>query len=302
LGSGNYKHGAIETLPHSNAYICGTQQIDPYLLSPTTYNSWTTLTDATNQVYFPGYGLAIVGNPNSRNIPTLYNSSFLKAFRSKIYFMDYNVNRRIGRNSYLNASIILDGNFTSQSFYELKDHAKVYANNHVFISNTFTLSNYDANIYYNAPYNGSYINTFQTTNRDNFYYINFVDSFSTFVPHYFEIATWIFQDNVPIFLYNNDLNNFTQKFVNTINPNYVFNQATNTVNLSGMVFSNGYYNTLKNTPPLNDSYNLLNYVDPNNLPPYDYSGLYTLTSPIDNLSSYTLNYYSYGGQSIKPKN
>lgn len=292
LGSANYAYGAVLAWPKSNVYICGSYQTDPYLLTPTNWGKWNLLKGAEDQNYYPGYGLAIVGNSTTQSTPTLFSTAFLKAWRSNIYVMDYDVNRKIGRDSYLNASIILDGKFSSQSFYELKDHSKIFANTHIFITNNFSLSNYNANVYEKSLYNGKYINVFQNTNRGNFYYFNFLESFSTFYPEYFTLAQWTFKNSDQVLLYQLDKNVFSSKLINQEDSKYIFNTQTRTICVSGMIFQNYQKNILRSAMPLNDSSYLYNYKEPNELPSYDLTGLYTLTSPIDQISTYTLNFYS----------
>lgn len=294
LNSGYYKYGAILAWPKSTVYVCGKTQIDPYLLTPARWNLWQNLPTAENQSYYPGYGLAIVGNPTSQTLPTLFDNGFIQAWKSKIYFMDFQVNRRIGRYSFLNASIILDGRFSANSFYYLRQQSKIYNNNHVFKTTTFSLSNLNANIYNYAP-NGSnqYINQFQSTNRDNFYYVYFEDSTSTLTPHYFEINNWEFRDSVE--LVNSPVNfntNFTAKLVNNDKSFYLFNTTTKTVNLSGLVYDLYKKNSLQAAPPLNDNLYLYNYIDPSELPLFSTSGLYQLSSPVSPGVFFTLNYYS----------
>jgi hypothetical protein len=293
LGSAYYPYGAIYAWPKATVYVCGVNQIDPYLLSIFNWNDWVNVPGAKNQNYFPGYGIAVVGNPDSRNLPTLI-PSFFKTWRSEIFFMDYNINRRIGFNSYLNASIILDGNFSSQQFYELKDHSKIYSNNYIFKTNNFTLSNYNANIFQNNDhmYNGSYKNVILNTNRDNFYYVNMTESFAKFEPHYFEIIQWSFDDSLEPLTYSNDKTHFTAKFVTNNNPNYIFFPDTQTITLSGMLFGDFYKNTLADAWPLNDKQKIYNYIDPTELPSYDTDGLYSLTSPIDGVTRYSLAFYA----------
>jgi hypothetical protein len=292
LGASNYEHGAVLAWPKSNVYICGTQQTDPYLLTPANWGKWTLLKGAVDQNYYPGYGLAIVGNSTTQSIPTLFSTAFLKAWRSNIYVMDYDVNRKIGRDSYLNASLILDGKFSSQSFYELKDHAKVFANTHIFITNNFSLSNYNANVYDRSQYNGKYINVFQNTNRGNFYYFNFLESFSTFYPEYFTLAQWTFKNSEQVLLYQLDKNIFSSKLISQQDPKYIFNTTTKTICVSGILFQDYQKNILHQAMPLNDSFNLYEYKEPNELPSYNLAGIYSLISPIDEISTYTLNFYT----------
>lgn len=292
LGLGNYAYGAILAWPKSTIYVCGENQIDPYLLSPSRWNNWNLLQTATNQNYFPGYGLAIVGNSTTGSTPTFFSNAFINAWRSKIYFMDFQNNRRIGRFTFHNASIILDGKFTANSFYSLKDHAKIYANNHVFRSNNFYLSNLNCT-YFTSPNSYPYLNTFQTQNRDNFYYLNFEESNSTFIPHNFEFNFWRFKESDGMEEFPANGIAFTSKLVNTQNPKYIF--ETNNINLSGMVYGDFQKNSLKvtNLPvfSLNDNTKLFNYIDPNQLGYYNLSGLYLLSTPIANGFDFVLSYY-----------
>lgn len=293
LGLGNYRYGALLAWPKSTIYVCGEPQTDPYLLNPARWNNWNLLPTATDQNYFPGYGLAIVGNPTTGSNPTFFSDSFIQAWRSRIFFMDFQVNRRIGRYSYHNCSIILDGKFTSNSFYSLKDHSKIYASNQVFRSNNFYLSNLNCT-YFETPDDYPFINNFSSTNRDNFYYLNFQESNSFFIPHNLPLNQWTFKDNVDVLTLPISGICFTSKLVSEQNPNYIF--ESNNINLSGMVFGNFQKNSLGVTnlaiESLNDNKSFYKYIDPNNLSYYSLSGLYYLSTPITNGVNYTLNYYS----------
>jgi hypothetical protein len=291
LNNGNYAYGAILAWPNSTVYICGEPQIDPWLLSPSRWDSWISLPTAKNQVYYPGYGLALVGNKSNKFNPTFFSDSFIQAWRSRIFFMDFNVNRRIGRYAYHNASIILDGKFTSNSFYSFKDHAKIYATNHVFKTQFFGLSNLECTYYTDNNY--PFINVFENLNKDNFYYLNFKESNSTFIPNYFQINEWMFDDadeilSLPI----NDKTNFTEKLVNQQNTKYIFDEDTKTINLSGMVFANFQKNSIQTALPLNDNLYLYDYINPSNLTNYNINGLYKIKSPINQNEIFDLNFYS----------
>jgi hypothetical protein len=293
LGLGNYQYGAILAWPKSTIYVCGENQIDPYLLSPSRWNNWNTLPTATNQNYFPGYGLAIVGNSTTSTNPTFFSDAFIQAWRSRIYFMDFQANRRVGRYAYHNSSIILDGKFTANSFYALKDHSKIYASNHVFRTANFYLSNLNCT-YFTSPDDLPYINTFSVNNRDNFYYLDFQESNSFFIPHNLPLNHWTFKDNVDVLGLPISGICFTSKLINDQNPNYIFETAN--INLSGMVFGDFQKNSLGVTnlaiTNLNSNALFYNYIDPNNLGYYSLSGLYYLSTPITNGVNYTLNYYS----------
>lgn len=293
LGVANYAYGAVLAWPKSTVYIRGTEQIDPHLLSPSRWNQWTTVPGAKTQTYYPGYGLAIVGNPTNENRPTLFSNSFIQAWKSKVFIIDYDTNRRIGKDCQLNASVILNGNFSSRSFFGLKDQAKVQVNNFLFRTNTFRLSNYQANIYNKTPNSGGqYINVFENFNRDNFYYIFFDENNSTFEPKYFNVLTWSFDDSLePVILSVNNGNNFTAHFTApTQNPKYIFEPSTRTINLTEFVFGAYQKNSLQDSP-LNSVSRLFDYIDPNDLTLFNTNGLYNLNSPINPAFSYNLTFY-----------
>jgi len=293
LGSANYAYGAVLAWPKSSVYIRGTEQIDPYLLSSSRWDQWNLVPGAKSQAYFPGYGLAIVGNPTNENKPTLFSDSFIQAWKSKIFIMDYDYNRRIGKDSQLNASIILNGYFSSKSFFSLKDQAKIQTNNHLFKTNTFKLSNYQANIYDNSLNSlNQYTNVFQNFNRDNFYYVYFDENNSTFEPQYFNILKWSFDDSLePVVLNVNDGNNFTAHFTAPEqNPKYVFEPLTKRIDVTEFVFGLYQKNSLQDSPS-NSVSQLFDYIDPNELTPFNTNGLYNLNSPINGAFSYNLSFY-----------
>jgi hypothetical protein len=290
LNNANYTYGAILAWPNSTVYVCGENQIDPYLLSPSRWNQWTLLPTATDQNYYPGYGLAIVGNSTNNFSPTFFSDAFIQAWRSRIFFMDFQVNRRIGRFAYHNASIILDGKFSANSFYSFKDHAKIYGNNYVFRANTFGLSNLKCSFFELNDY--PYVNSFYVENKDNFYYLNFQESNSTFIPNYFAMVEWVFDDaNFVTQVPAKNETIFTEKLVVNQNPKYIFDEDTKTVNISSMVFGNFQKNSLQAAYPITDNLKLYDYIIPSDLPRFNLNGLYRIDSPITTNETYTLNFY-----------
>jgi hypothetical protein len=296
LGAANYAYGALTAEYGSNVYICGTPQVDPILewsiieYQSLGFNIWSDINSSgvdylTEPIYFPGYGLAIVGN-QSADTPTLFSGGFINAWRSNIFIMDYNTNRNVGRNSYLNSSIILDGKFSANSFYQLKDHSKIYTTNYIFKAANLEIHNYNANIFDNSSYNGKYKNVFLNTNRDNFYYVNFIESYSTFSPHYFEMTPWVFSYKDPLTHINSDNNQITIDF-GIENEKYKFNETTSTINLSGMVFGNYQNNILHEASPLNDEQCIYDYIAPSDLLNYNTNGFYKLNTPL-------AQYFGYG--------
>jgi hypothetical protein len=298
LGYGLYSYGAIASGPRAKIYICGVNQIDPYLLtSPVRWNSnlWKTIKGANGPDIYPGYGLAIVGNPAIRNIPTWLYPCFTRAYQGgNTTIMDFNVNRQIGRFSYLNSAIILDGNFSSECFYLIDGFSKIYSNNYIFRTNTFTLSNYGW-----GKSSTTGLKYFGTTNANNFYYFIFNSSFSTFKPNFFPMVSWEFNQIDQLnYYYQFDNTQFTCNF-GFNNSKYVFNTTTKTIDVSGMVFGSIIKNSLEMSK-YNDNNKLYNYVGPYDLPLYDNIGFFQLISPFSTgtYSTYTLNYYASANPTI----
>lgn len=300
-GNNYYPYGAVAIWPASEIHICGETQLDPYLLTPSTYNLWQTLSSTDNPYYFPGYGLAIVGNDPSEIYPTLLNT-FFTTWGSLMDVMDYDTNRRIGKKSYLNSSIILDGCFNSWSFYNLNQSSRLYNTNYVFRTNNLKINTYKASLFGDIPNYTGDVNIFDTSStRDNFYYVHYGGSFSTFKPRYFPLNTWTFDRGEPILYSNLDKNQFT-KNNNHGNGYYQFNANNTVVNLSGFLVANLYFNELVSCDLLSDNTYLYNCITYDQLPLYDMAGYYKITSPIDNRSTYTLNFYASGSPTILPKN
>lgn len=295
-GQSRYPYGAVGVWPGATVYVCGEPQIDPYLLTPGTWNNWNQLSTATDRAYYPGYGLAIVGNEKYRNYPTLLDQ-FFDVWRGNLYIMDYNTNRRIGRRAYHNASIILDGNFNSFRFYIGQEKTKIYNINYIFRTSNFVLSS----VYGTYLDASTYLNKFNfNQNYLNFNYYYYGGNYNRFQPHYFDLNTWTFSDSVALSGYYINNNQFT---VNNhiLQSGYTFLDSR-TINLSGWLYDTFYVNSLAPSNGLNDNSYLYDYVGPYDLPLYNTAGFYKLPSPINNSFTYTLNYYSSGGQIISLKN
>ena len=299
-GNGNYSNGVVGADDGANVYICGISQTDPYYLESSL--NWSnlnqpgyTIPGAINGKYYPGYGVAIVGQQSLSNQPTWLTSFFNVKQNAKISLLDYNTVRTIGFNSQLNAGIILDGYFNANYFYNFsKNDSLIYDNNSVFRTTSFYLKTLGTNT---VSYNGSNRISFTDTNVDNFYNIYFKGSYNIYTPHNYGLISWTFYPNRKMNFLNYDSaiaidNGFT-------NDLYKF-VSSKTIDISNMVKSVSAKNQVQKYLPDYDYDKIYNYVSPSSLFLYDY-GYYSIISPFDLTAEYTLNYYSAGGSYYKPK-
>jgi hypothetical protein len=297
LGNGVYSYGSLYlNSPNVKFQVCGTELIDPTMLSVPTWNTWNTNGNTfKNPRYFPGYGMAIVGNPSVSN-PTIVNfgtstsyTGFINVNNGALFDnTDYNVARISGRYSYLNSSIILDGKFNASSLYKIGDHGRIQGCEYLFKTNGFALSSKHI-----KPNNQTVQESYILSINDivgkpiNFKFINYAGSFSTLNVNYYGYKNWAFTPNVGL------ITNFKNSYLSVNNGNiydsfYVFNG--NNADLSQSVFSMGHINTL--VPSRYNSESQIQYVGVSDIMNYDL--YYQLNSPIYNNfgTSYTLNFYT----------
>lgn len=162
-GSGAYEEGHIST-PNGIWRYNGEYQIDPYYLTPSTWNSnlWTTVIGAKGKAYYPGYGLAIVGSlPKQAPVggvtrqpwdPTPMYSWFVSPFEhtASTYFTDADTpGRQFGRNSYLQGSLIMDGHWCAQpgnviaNIFTKRRQSAVVTDGLIFKGDNFFWHDYD---------------------------------------------------------------------------------------------------------------------------------------------------------------
>jgi hypothetical protein len=307
LGTGIYTYGAlIVDGPLTYVHAIGTNLADPIVFSVANWNQWNqngyTFIDPN---YFPGYGLAIVGNPTTIS-PTLVNFGPNTAYTGLINVtngaildrIDYGTSRTIGRGSALPSSLILDGNFSANALYQLGDRSLIQTQEYIFRTTNFSLSskNFNANNQFINFQNPSYILKVydDPITKINFKYINYNGSFSTLNVIYAGFTNWTFTLDENI--YSNYINTYFNVFNGNVNdPNYVFypNATIRYIDISGAVGSVGHFNYL--TPSRYNTNTTMQYNTLTFMPYFNGGNAYRLTSPLSNLginNSYDLNFYA----------
>jgi hypothetical protein len=313
LGTGIYTYGALVVDSENTEVRAVAENLaDPIYFTrnpddTVRWNTWNTngytYVDAN---YFPGYGLAIVGNPNESS-PTVVNFGPNTAYTGLINVnngatfdkIDYSTNRVIGRNSFLNSSLILDGKFNANAFFQLGNGSTIQSSESVFRTNNFKLSSKQIKA------NNTLLNNIAPTykleiyddpkSKVNFKFINYAGSFSKLSYNTYGFTPWTFSLNEPankvdkntIFSKDNgDITDLTYKFVypKSGNPYIDLLNSINTV---------GRLNVL--TPSTYATSSTLSYIGYESLPNYDSPSAYRLRSPIFNYGNdniYTLNFYT----------
>lgn len=162
-GAGSYEEGHIST-PNGIWRYNGEYQIDPYYLTPSTWNStqWTNVIGAKSKAYYPGYGVAFVGSmPKMAPVngvttqpwdPMPAYAWFVSPFEhtASSYFTDVDTpSRQFGRNSYLQGSVILDGHWCLQpgnviaNIFSKRRQSAIVTDGLIFKGDNFNWHNYD---------------------------------------------------------------------------------------------------------------------------------------------------------------
>jgi hypothetical protein len=302
LGNGVYSYGAIN-VESELAYVsvCGSVLVDPYYLTKNILNnpnwdSWTSF-GFTDPKYFPGYGLAIVGNPSTVR-PTIinYNESlpytgFINVKDgAKIRLQDDGPSgRTIGRYSYIQDCIILDGCFIANCLFNLENRSSAIVDQNLFRTNEFTLSSKYI-LYNNRKVNDSFKLEISDYNL-NFKYINFNGSFATFNPYSWGFSNWTFK---LIDAYQGSpYNSFLNVYNNVIDDYYSFYDVTSIryIKLSKSLNSIGHINYL--VPSSYNTNDIMYYTELNGLKRYNELGIFNLDSPtLQPNTNYTLNFYT----------
>jgi hypothetical protein len=296
LGNGVYTYGALY-LNSQNSYYqaCGETLGDFSVFNNNNWGNYVSLNGYnfnTPNIY-PGYGLAIVGNYDL-NKPTIISygvngayTGFINSYNgSNFDITDYNVNRTIGRLSYIQSSLILDGSFNAYCLYQLGDNSRIQGSENIFKTDNFTLTSLNLNPNNQASYNPNYtLSLFDNpNNRFNFRYCNFSGNFSSLAINYYGYGNWAFapQDNVSQSNYNSYLNvynNNTSDIFYSFKPTYI--------DITNSVLSVGHINYIN--PTNYNSTNTMQYVGVKNL--VNYTQYFNLKSPFSGLD-FTLNFYS----------
>jgi hypothetical protein len=304
-GYGVYPYGAL-TLEseYANVNICGTPLLDPYFVNfdsngQSAWNKWNSY-GFTDPNYFPGYGLAIIGNPSPGIYGTIINynesnphSGFINIRNGgQLRIADNGTtSRTFGFYSYLQNSIILDGSFTAKTLFNLDNKASLRVQQNMFKTDDFRLSHNF--VLYNNKTNTDSFRISLSGRLDNFKYINFNGSFATFQPHSDNtITNWAFnlEDAVQGPSYNT--------FLSIDNQNsdgfYVFNSKIKpfTAILNNSVNSIGRINFMGTS--LFNTNNIIYYVGLFGIKNYDEFGIFNLNSPTleYGTNNYILNFKS----------
>lgn len=302
-GNGIYTYGALNAESEScKVQILGVPLLDPYFVSTdqygqSTWNTWSSF-GFSNPNYFPGYGLAVVGNtyPNRGSIINFKDSNPYSGFinlrnGAHIDIVDRSiVSREYGFRSYHQNSIILDGNFIANCFFNLDNKTSLVVQQSLFKTSNFYLNSNIIN------YNNKYVDdTFLATvssGLNNFKYINFSGAFATFTPYWdTSLTNWTFkiEDSITGPTYNTFLsvnNNYNDPF-------YIFNSSVQpyTAILNNSLNSLGRINTM--TPSTHNTNNLIYYVSKSAIRNYDDNGIFKLNSPTNVTgATYVLNFKS----------
>lgn len=299
LGKALYNYGAFTVEFGANVIINGTNQIDPYFLTPTTWNTqgWKSIKGATGPDYFPGWGFALVGQQDPTKQPVFLSTLGAEFGQKKGIFIinDDNIIRDIGRQTYLNCGVILDGSFYSQNFYRFTEtYGYLSPTNYIFRNQNFTLST--ANI---KNSNGFSIIDVNSVNRINFKTINFASSYNIYDPKNYGLTPWTVKldDNLSLTLNNNS------NLVKNLNPNdsYWKFDINGNVDLSNSLNAISARNILVAEPAVSTDTQLINTVNESGLTLYDHY-YYKINTPFDyNNTSYVLNYYSPGDPTYTTK-
>jgi hypothetical protein len=309
LGNAMYTYGAVNTYDRNSfLYVRGGFSLDPYYLTPSTWNTWNNtpyglpLWGSTGQI-FPGWGFAIIGNPPGKK-PTNISYAGTKdtgIFRitdgSSVRIIDYGGARNIGRWTQHLSSIIFDGQFNTPSVFYYSNNSSSTIVDSFFKTNSFALSSKNVNLNntgVNPTYIAEYFDAVSPADKINMQHLRFDGSFITASIILQPFRVWTFSPTAPL----NDDNTVKNMF--SINngaatPNYVYVDSE-TVNLSGSVFTLGSLNQLlgydaRANQIINNQ--IIKVTTPNNLKNYNTDGFFRLTSP-NNAQVYTLAYYASG--------
>ena len=304
LGNGVYTYGALN-VNSSDCYcqIAGTYLADPTVFTSDFWNNWLTNDWSYNGYkfdspnYYPGYGLAIVGNPKDSS-PTIVNFGINTGYTGLLNsnnnafldLQDYLLARKVGRYCSLQASLILDGKFNASALYQLGDNARIQGTEEIFKTSNLAISSRNiksnnSSLYITPTYKLEIFD--DPFNKINFRYINFKGSFSTLDINYNGFTNWTFKPSEGI------STNYINTYLNIYNGNlfddyYTFDPVSKKIDLTNSLISVGHLNKIATTTYNTES--VMSYVGISDL--INYKEPYTLASPFDNNKTYTLNFYT----------
>lgn len=326
LGQGVYPFGGVgvqggdQNTTGTIAIVEGIPTIDPYFLTPSTWNNgqWSAIPGSNGPAYFPGYGIAFVGNPPSSpfftNIPRGFFHTMQEGRGPTIYIYDFQSPlRRFGRESYIQNSLILDGKWNPifatfdvnaaygfpGYFFFLNKNTEYWFVPSMFKTNTFQLSTFRI---YIEPTNTSYTYNLTLSTYANFYPAFWEQSFATFKPYNWQLRPWRFDSTIaPGIDYSNNLTIYHGIKDDWDILKWRVNTTTKTVNVSGFMVPDDIpdgslvrrqYNHMRFWTPLNTETEFRNYISPNELLNINTPGYFTLASPLSSSLSATIVFYT----------
>jgi hypothetical protein len=216
LGTGIYTYGALIVNSKAvNFHAIGENLADPIFFTRNPDNTvrWNTWNQNgytyANPLYFPGYGLAIVGNPYESS-PTIVNFGPNTAYTGLINAnngatfdkIDYGTSRVIGRSSFIPSSLILDGKFNANALFQLGDNATIQSSETIYRTDNFKLSSKQVKA------NNTIVNNIPPTykleiyddpkSKVNFKFINYAGSFAKLAYNVYGFTPWTFSLNEPV--------------------------------------------------------------------------------------------------------
>jgi hypothetical protein len=203
LGPAIYSYGALNLNSQpTKITINGDYLLDPYFVTSTWSTSAWTIAGLQDPNVYPGYGLAIIGNPSTKN-PTIINSyngsydvGFINVKGGSTFNMedpDY-LNRNFGQKSSLKASIILDGTFNANNLFYVDNKNTIFNNEQIFSTVNFKLSSKDLN-FNNTSITPSYVLSFNPITTKDFKFITFNGSFNVLNSTGVGFYNWFFTSN-----------------------------------------------------------------------------------------------------------
>lgn len=177
LGNAVYAYGAVCSYINPSRVSMGYDyQFDPYYYQSAYNYSLRTNNNVLpggDPLYFPGYSLAIVGNPNGV-APTNLTNGFVRIINGGYFNQwDYgSTSRNYGYRSMIQSYPIFDYNFNCNSYFNIENGSIARDINHyVILGKNFGLSSYEVDYNNNLAY--------LTDSALNFKHLNFVGSFNS---------------------------------------------------------------------------------------------------------------------------
>ena len=284
-------------------YIIGTRQMDPFHLDQWQWekNLWSAIPGASDPTYYPGYGLAVVGNDGKSTFQRDATLSNLAAVAfmpgpTDLWVIDQGQNiGPIGKDSPVQSSIILDGNIYTTCFHRVYRGSGLIFDNQIYKTSNFVLSSFNSQVDNNTKIISPNYNS-----KTDFLPIivgGGRDAFNNIYWRWVPTKSWNVLQN------NNSLTYTDYNSLLAINNNEQpsrFNTSTKTFDYtdyiksySGFVSQGGNnYNTNQIKADKSNGPRTISYVNFDQLSAYNTQGLYTQTSPLCSTFTSTMQFWT----------